>query len=196
MDNAASKNADRFTGFADVYESSRPAMPLYPVRIIKKYLCRTPDLVVDLGCGTGLSTTVWQGNCKQAVGIEPSDDMRRVAEQKKSGTISFIKGFSHETGLEEGLADAAVCSQSFHWMEPVSTLKEVSRILKDGGVFATVDCDWPPLSDWRVDKAYTEMFDKIHKLEGSDAALKNNHVFFPKDKHLKNISESGLFRFV
>jgi hypothetical protein len=32
------KNADRFTGFADVYENARPEMPKYLTKIICKYL--------------------------------------------------------------------------------------------------------------------------------------------------------------
>ena len=40
-------------------------------------------------------------------------------------------------------------------MEPVSTLAEVSRILRPGGVFAAIDCDWPPSSgDVDADEAW------------------------------------------
>ena len=196
MENSAIKNADRFKGFSDVYDSSRPSMPGFTVEAIIKYLGKKPDIVVDIGCGTGLSTVVWEGNCSKVIGVEPSDDMRRIAEAKSSDTVSFIKGYSHETGLEDELADAAICSQSFHWMEPVSTLKELSRILKNGGVFATVDCDWPSISDWRVDKAYTEMFDKIHEMENNLPELKDNFNRYEKSKHLNNIKSSGHFRFV
>lgn len=58
-ENILQKNADRFKGFADIYDSARPKMPTYPVKIIKRYLGRTPETVVDLGCGTGLSTLVF-----------------------------------------------------------------------------------------------------------------------------------------
>jgi SAM-dependent methyltransferase len=34
--------------------------------------------------------------------------------------------------------------QALHWMEPVSTFVEVARLLRPGGVFAALDCDWPP----------------------------------------------------
>lgn len=43
------KNADRFTGFADVYDSARPSVPFYPVQMVVNYLGKTPDRVVDLG---------------------------------------------------------------------------------------------------------------------------------------------------
>ena len=195
MDSIISKNAKRFTGFSDVYDMSRPAMPAFPAEIIGRYLGRKPELVLDIGCGTGLSTVVWEGLCKRAVGIEPNDDMRKIAQTKSSDTISFRKGYSHETGLDDCSADAAVCSQSFHWMEPVSTLKEIARILKDGGVFATVDCDWPPVSDWRIDKAYTDMFIKVHEIENTVPELKDNFERFDKSKHLANIKVSGHFEF-
>ena len=52
-------NADRFLGFADVYDDTRPKSPKKVQEIILKYLGNTPALVVDLGCGTGLSTIIW-----------------------------------------------------------------------------------------------------------------------------------------
>ena len=195
MDNIARKNADRFIGFSDTYESARPAMPLYPVETIKKYLKGAPDVVVDLGCGTGLSTVIWSGHCKKVVGIEPSDDMRRIADSKACETISFEKAYAHETGQKDSSVDVAICSQSFHWMEPTSTLSEVHRILKAGGVFAAVDCDWPPLADWRVDRAYTKLFQKIHQIEESNPSTKDNFIRYDKAKHLSNIIGSGLFAF-
>ncbi len=79
------KNANRFTGFADVYDSARPSVPLYPVQMVVNYFDKTPDRVVDLGCGTGLSTLIWKEHAKEVVGIEPSDDMRaKLCLQTKS----------------------------------------------------------------------------------------------------------------
>lgn len=192
-ENTLQKNADRFKGFADVYDSARPKMPTYPVKIIKRYLGRTPETVVDLGCGTGLSTLVWRGNCKNAIGVEPSGDMLFEAQKKAGGELSFVKAFSDNTTLESNIADVVVCSQSFHWMEPVSTLNEVSRILKDGGVFATVDCDWPPVCVPKAEKAYMELYKKVKRLEKELPDVNKSFVRYPKDKHLENIKNSGHF---
>lgn len=65
-------NADRFSGFADIYENARPKVPRYPVDVICRYLGGAPRLVVDMGCGTGLSSEVWQGVSERIIGIEPS----------------------------------------------------------------------------------------------------------------------------
>lgn len=190
------KNAERFTGFASVYDASRPAMPLFPAEIIERYLGGRADTVVDLGCGTGLSSLIWKDRCREVIGVEPSDEMRAKAEEKMCETIRFVKGFSHEIPLPDGSADVVVCSQSFHWMEPFATLREVGRILKPGGVFATVDCDWPPVSDWRVEKEYDTLFRKVHAIETTHSQIKDSFVRYDKNHHLENIRKSGEFRYV
>lgn len=75
-------NADRFMGFADVYDNARPSLPVHFMELIRLYLGRDIGTVVDLGCGTGLSTAAWKGNCGKVIGIEPSSDMagRRPGE--------------------------------------------------------------------------------------------------------------------
>lgn len=57
----AHKNANRWSGFTDAYDTVRPACPGAVVEMLKRYLGRDPDTVIDLGCGTGLSTLVWEG---------------------------------------------------------------------------------------------------------------------------------------
>lgn len=188
-------NAERFMGFAAVYDEARPMMPLYPTELITKYLTRAPESVVDLGCGTGLSTVVWKGRCKEALGLEPSDDMLAQAIKKQGDGITFKKAYSHDTGLRDGFADAVVCSQSFHWMEPKSTLAEVNRILKSGGVFATVDCDWPPVCSWEAEAAFEALFKEVRGIEDKYPELGGKFEKWDKEGHLNNIKKSGHFRF-
>lgn len=187
------KNAGRFTGFADVYDEARPHMPLYPVQVICRYLGKNPETVVDLGCGTGLSTEVWQSVCENITGVEPSGDMLEIANKKANASMKFIRAFSDNTGLPNDFADVVICSQSFHWMEPCATLAEVNRILKKGGIFATVDCDWPPVTKWQAEKAYMKLYEKVKEIEALTPEIKETFVRYPKDKHLKNIAQSGYF---
>ena len=189
------KNAVRFSGFADTYERARPAVPDAPVRMISRYLGAQPELVVDLGSGTGLSTLTWKGNCARLIGVEPSADILAVAREKEYGTVSFIQAFADDTGLPEACADVAVCSQSFHWMEPVSTLAEVNRILRPGGVFATIDCDWPPVTDWRAEREYMRLYDLVKRLEREVPEGRDSFVRYPKDEHLANLKRSGYFSY-
>lgn len=189
------KNAERFCGFADVYDQVRPHLPHKAIEIICRYLGREPALTVDLGCGTGLSAQAWRGNCGRVIGIEPSRDMLSIAQKKADDQISFIQAYAHQTGLPSACADVVICSQSFHWMEPQETLREVNRILRPGGVFATVDCDWPPVTLWQAEQAYMALYNQVKTIERTSPEIKNTFVRYSKDGHLKNIRDSGYFRY-
>lgn len=189
------KNVDRFTGFAEIYDNVRPAMPTYPIETITRYLGKKPDRVIDLGCGTGLSTNAWKGYCQQVIGVEPSIDMLAVAHLKTTDHMSFIHRYAYDTRLKDDCADVVICSQSFHWMEPVTTLSEVNRLLKENGVFATVDCDWPPVAKWQAEAAYSKLYDKVKKIERELPVINDSYVMYDKGKHLNNIKESGYFRY-
>ena len=138
-------NAHRFSGFADLYDAVRPVPPAVLGDVISRYAGDRPRLVVDLGSGTGLSTR-WAGAwADEVVGVEPSADMREQAAAVPSDTsVRYVPGWSNDTGLPDHCADVVVAVQALHWMEPTSTFAEVARILRSGGVFAAIDCDWPP----------------------------------------------------
>lgn len=93
------------------------------------------------------------------------------------------------------MADVVICSQSFHWMEPKATLKEINRILKSGGIFATIDYDWPPISSWEAEKAYSDLINKERLIENSTDGISDSFSRYDKSKHLENIQRSGYFRY-
>ena len=193
-------NVERFTGFGELYDQNRPVAPMEVVNILTTYLDDHPQTVVDVGCGTGLSSFVWLNSADHIIGFEPSDDMREVAISKwnasgQPSTLEFREGLSHELGLASGSADIVTCSQSFHWMEPQSTLQEFARILRPGGIFAAYDYDWPPVSDWRIDDKYQQLISHADALAAQLAPQEQRAHKWNKDGHLQHIRESGLFRY-
>ncbi len=195
QDNGNSEiNADRFLGYAKLYENSRPVIPETAIEIMLNYLDKQPEIIVDLGCGTGLSTYAWLGKCKNIIGIEPSEDMIKIAKSK-SGNIRFIKAYAHETGLPDNMADIVVCSQSFHWMNPQDTLHEVNRILCDNGIFVTIDCDWPPVCNLKLEMAYNKLLNKVHAIERDNSDISGTFNRWSKDKHLQNIWDCSYFSY-
>ncbi len=194
-------NVERFSGYADLYDRFRPQPPADITRILMQYLVSgVVNRVVDLGSGTGLFTRIWIGKTREVIGIEPNPGMRGVAlasspSEEQGTVIRYIEGHSADTTLADGSADIVACSQSFHWMDPVTTLAEVNRILRSGGLFATVDCDWPPVITPLAEMTYRETTAKINALErelGTTEPIKR----WRKDKHLANIRESGYFQYV
>ncbi|MCA1294594.1 class I SAM-dependent methyltransferase [Paenibacillus sp. alder61] len=195
------ENIERFSGFAELYDRYRPEAPQLVVELLGNYLGRKPDLVMDLGCGTGLSTLIWGGRAERVIGVEPNADMRSEANRKLKGAagpaerITFVPGYSNRLDTPDNSVDIITCSQSFHWMEPVSTLKEAHRVLKRGGVFAIYDCDWPPVLNWELEKEYLELTEKADDLvkrtmDKADQAVKRD-----KNGHLGALRDSGAFRF-
>src|SRR4051794_15349363 len=140
-------------GFAP--RDDRP--PPRPPRALLDVLCRyarveRPALVVDLGCGTGLSTRAWSGVAERVIGVEPNPAMLAVADPAPG--VEYREAFAGETGLDDGCADIVTCSQSLHWMEPEPTFAEAARILRFGGIVAAYDYDTPPVVDPEVDEAF------------------------------------------
>ena len=138
-------NANRFSGFADLYDAVRPVPPPLLAGVITRYAGDSIDTVVDLGSGTGLSTRWAATWSSRAIGVEPSADMRaRATAIADPEQVQYVPGWSNATELPDGCADVVLAVQALHWMDPVSTFPEVARLLRPGGVFAAIDCDWPP----------------------------------------------------
>ena len=78
-------------------------------------------------------------------------------------------------------------------MEPVATLREVDRILKSDGVFATVDCDWPAVTKWQAEKAYMDLYTKVKQIESAVPEIRASFTHYDKKRHLQNIQNCGAF---
>jgi len=188
-------NIERFTGFADQYDRSRPTPPeRLASLLIDLAQVESGGTVVDLGCGTGLSTRYWEGKVGQVIGVEPTDAMRTQAQAQGGQGLFYLRGFSHATGLPDASADIVTCAQSLHWMDPPSTFAEVARILRPGGVFAACDYDWPPVTGlWQVDAAYLECDQRGRAIE-RELNLSPGLKFSEKSGHLGRMQASGAFR--
>lgn len=190
-------NADRFVGFADIYDHGRPKCPENVKKIILKYLGYNPSLVVDMGCGTGLSTIIWSNVSDKVIGIDPSIDMIEEAKKKASAldNLIFISSFSDDTGLKDHCADVITCSQSFHWMNPETTLNEVYRILKIESIlrFMIMIGLLYVIGKQRLNTK--NFFKKVREMESTHVDIKDSFVRWDKNNHLSNIEKLGRFRY-
>src|SRR6476646_8820135 len=183
-------------GFAAGFDANRPSPP----HVLADILCLEarvdkPQLVVDLGSGTGLSTRVWADRAAEVVGVEPSPEMRERAEAATAAeSVRFVQAYAQATGLPDGEADIVTCSQSLHWMEPEPTFAEAARLLRPGGVFAAYDYDLPPTCAWEAEAAWDRYGDR------REAARKRFGIQIGADRwkksgHLDRLRASGRFRF-
>lgn len=199
------QNIDRFLGYQDEYDRYRPEAPPLVVELLTNYLGERPALVADIGCGTGLSTFLWQNAADSIVGVEPNPDMLGKAadklqlRQQNSGTsgtsLSFVQGYSNQLPFASGSVDIVTCSQSFHWMDPATTLQEIGRCLRPGGVFAAYDCDWPLVLEPGIEARYNHLISAADNLLAEQQPDAERAHKWDKEGHLTRIKKSGEFTY-
>jgi SAM-dependent methyltransferase len=184
-------------GFPDVYDRYRPAPSPEVLEVLTTVAGKPrPELVVDLGSGTGLSTRAWATRAHEVIGVEANPGMVAQARAATSQpNVRYVEAFAADTGLAAASADVVTCFQAFHWMEPRPTLAEVLRILRPRGVFAAVDYDVPPFVEPEVDEAFRAHF-AARRAARQRLAIEAGAARWPKDTHIERIAESGDFRFV
>jgi hypothetical protein len=77
-------------------------------------------------------------------------------------------------------------------MEPTTTFAEVARLLRPAGVFAALDCDWPPASGVAAaDEAWRAC---RRVVRAHEARLAGGAQAWSKDEHLARLRAAGRFR--
>lgn len=183
-------------GFSSTYDRYRPRTPPELVTVLTRYIeSARPDLVVDLGTGTGLSARAWAATAERVIGVEPNLAMLTEAERATTeANVSYRLAFAYATGLDTATADIVTCSQSLHWMDPEPTFAEAARLLRPGGVFAAYDYDWPPVIDPEVDEA-SDAYQARRAEMRHARGLQRGADRWAKSGHLERMRESGRFRF-
>jgi SAM-dependent methyltransferase len=96
------------------------------------------DRVVDVGSGPGRFLREAGERGAEAVGVEPSGQMRRLAAWRTPASlrerVRVVDGTAERMPLEDGSATVAWAVASFHhWTDPDAGLAELGRVLAPGG---------------------------------------------------------------
>lgn len=141
-----SRQAASFGAAADAYERGRPP---YPPEAVDWLVPDAARAVVDLGAGTGKLTRALRAPGRELVAVEPSAGMREqfaralagsptARRARVGGAPRLLAGTAEAIPLPDASADAVVCAQAWHWVDPERAVPEAARVLRPGGRLALV----------------------------------------------------------
>ena len=107
-----------------------------------------PCDVLDVGCGTGrlLESAAARWNGARFTGVDASAEMVAEARRKHEGDSRFVfaQGDASALPVESDSFEAVFSTLSFHhWGDQSAGIREVTRVLRSGGLFVLADVDAP-----------------------------------------------------
>ncbi len=115
--------------------------------------------LVDIGTGTGRILELLGPAANQAIGIDRSPDMLRIARAKLDGRpYELRQGDINALQLPDASADTITLHQVLHFLPaPASAIAECARLLDDGGTLLIVDFASHEREELRLDHAHARL---------------------------------------
>jgi len=121
------QRAESFGADAERYDRARPS---YPEALVDELLSEGAAGVLDVGCGTGIVSRLFQGRGCQVLGIEPDQRMARLARRR--GVTVEVASFERWDARERRF-DLLTCGQAWHWVDPDVGAVKAADVLHPGG---------------------------------------------------------------
>jgi len=129
---------------------------------IGRSLCDLPlGRLVDIGTGTGRMIELFGRDALQAIGIDRSSEMLRLARVKLEAAgiqSSLRQGDMNALPLDDGSADTVIIHQVLHYAHsPAIAIAEAGRVLTHGGRLLVVDFAAHEREDLRTTDAHIRL---------------------------------------
>ena len=140
---------------ADKYTRFRPTYSSEVADIVMKFCGkqndldpRNLDLMIDVGCGTGQSTNIFQPYFKKIIGIDISPEhLKQAKQQNKFDNITYLEGSAESIPIQDHTVDLVTVGTAAHWFDLPKFFEEVERVLKpETGCLTIMCCAIPTLT--------------------------------------------------
>ena len=146
--------AEGFGSNAGRYDRARPD---YPAELVHRIVDSSPGLdLLDVGCGTGISSRLFQAAGCRVLGIDPDSRMAELAT--RSGIATEIATFEDWDPAGRTF-DIVVAAQAWHWVDPVAGAAKAVQVLRPEGRLAVFWNAFDPPHELRA--AFAEVFHRV-----------------------------------
>lgn len=123
--------------FGNMHTEYSAARRGYPPEVYE-YLLNSVGMnrpqTLDVGCGTGISTRELQQHGFQVTGADKDTKMVNAA-RAQSMKIGYVVAPADVLPFDSASFDLVTAFTAFHWFNDENSLKEIRRVLKNGGGF-------------------------------------------------------------
>jgi ubiquinone/menaquinone biosynthesis C-methylase UbiE len=144
----SSEDVARFHRWSRTYERSLgqvfffgPVHRVVLARVAESLNGRAPEVVLDVGCGTGrlLRRAGLRWPTARLIGVDPAEGMIDNAKML-TPEAAFHVGRGESIPLPDASVDVAFSTVSFHhWHDQAAGLREIARVLRPNGCFCLAD---------------------------------------------------------
>lgn len=144
---------DLFSDKAALYASARPRYPDELFRFIAAQAPRTQS-VWDCGTGNGQAAVSLASHFDSVCASDPSSE--QIAHAIRCTGVEYSVQPAERTIYPPGHFDAVCVAQALHWFDLPAFFREVLRVTKPQGIFATWGYDW-----FKVSAAFDAAFKEL-----------------------------------
>jgi len=142
---------NNFDALSRDYDAARRGYPVALFRHLKAIIPDKESQILDVGCGTGISTRQLRRYGFRSIGADKGLEMIRIAK-KHGGGISYFVAPASKLPFREHQFDVITVFTAFHWFDDIKSVNEIKRVLKKGGIFIAVQKTLAKSEDKRVEK--------------------------------------------
>jgi SAM-dependent methyltransferase len=141
-----SRGAPDFARTATDYASHRAGFPSELLdRLAARGIARPGVRVADLGTGTGSLARLFALHGCDVSGVDiaaPLLEQARRLDRDAGVEIDYRQARAEKTGLPGDSFDVVSAGQCWHWFDRPAAIREVGRLLVDGGAVVIAHFDW------------------------------------------------------
>lgn len=165
-DLSSKKIRRKFAAAAKTYDEAAVLQREVADRLIERfqYIKKIPDVVLDVGCGTGYCTRALAKLYPDAfvTGFDIAVPMLSRAKEQGSSSLEYLSADAHVIPFKDKSVDFIVSNLALQWCDQTIVFNEFARILKPEGVVMFTTFGPGTLTELREAWSQVDDFQHVH----------------------------------